>query len=69
MKSSDKDPNKLRLQVFLSRNGVCSRRRAFDMIKEGRVTLNGQTCREPSTPVDPNSDHISADSKKVKNKK
>jgi 23S rRNA pseudouridine2605 synthase len=52
MKSSDKDPTKLRLQVFLSRNGVCSRRRAFDIIKEGRVVLNGQICQEPSTPVD-----------------
>jgi len=69
MKSSDKDPNKLRLQVFLSRNGVCSRRRAFDIIKEGRVTLNGQICREPSTSVDPNSDHVSADNKKVKSRK
>ena len=66
MKLSDKDPNKLRLQVFLSRNGVCSRRRAFDIIKEGRVMLNGQLCREPSTQVDPQTDHVSVDKKKIK---
>lgn len=69
MKYSDKDPSKIRLQVFLSRNDVCSRRRAFDIIKEGRVILNGQTCREPSTPVDPKVDHVSLDDKKIKRRK
>jgi len=69
MKLLDKDPNKLRLQVFLSHNGVCSRRRAFDIIKEGRVVLNGQICEEPSTPIDPNKDHVSVDDKKIKSKK
>lgn len=68
MRPSDKDPNKLRLQVFLSRNGVCSRRQAMDIIKEGRVRLNGQICREPSTPVEFNKDHIFVDGKKVKGK-
>jgi len=66
MKSSDKNPTKLRLQVFLSRNGVCSRRRAFDIIKEGRVKLNGSVCREPSTPVNFNKDRIVVDQKEVK---
>lgn len=68
MKSLDKGPIKVRLQVYLSRNGVCSRRRAFDIIKEGRVTLNGQICREPSTPTDPDRDHISVDAKRIKRK-
>jgi pseudouridine synthase len=56
----------MRLQVFLSRNGVCSRRRALEMVKEGRVTLNGQVCREPSTPVEPGRDHVSVEGKKIK---
>ena len=68
MKPSDKDPNSLRLQVFLSRNGVCSRRQAFDIIQEGRVGLNGRICREPSTPVDPHKDRISVDGKRVERK-
>jgi len=68
MKPSDKDPFKLRLQVYLSRNGICSRRKAFDIIQEGRVILNGKICREPSTPVDPQRDHVSVDSKKIKRK-
>lgn len=41
----------VRLQVFLSRNGVCSRRDAFDLVQSGRVTVNGQVVVEPSTPV------------------
>jgi len=66
MKRSGKELNKLRLQVFLSRNGVCSRRRAFDVVKEGRVALNGKICREPSTPVDPGRDRISVDKKEIR---
>ncbi len=69
MKPSDKDHNKLRLQVFLSRNGVCSRRQAMDVIKDGHVRFNGHTCVEPSTLVDPDRDHVFVDGKRVKSKK
>ncbi len=69
MKPSDKDPNKVRLQVFLSHSGVCSRRKAMEIIQEGRVRLNGAVCSEPSTPVDPERDHVFVDGKRVQNKK
>jgi pseudouridine synthase len=69
MKLSDKDPHKLRLQVFLSRNGVCSRRRAMEVIQEGRVKFNGQICCEPSTLVDSDKDHVFVDGKRVQSKK
>ncbi|MCK5180016.1 MAG: rRNA pseudouridine synthase [Candidatus Omnitrophica bacterium] len=69
MKPSDKDPTKLRLQVFLSRNGVCSRRQAMDIIKEGHVKFNGQICREPSSSVDPSRDHVFVDGKRVQGKR
>lgn len=42
----------MRLQVFLSHNGVCSRRDAMDVIQSGRVKVNGHIVKEPSTPVD-----------------
>jgi 23S rRNA pseudouridine2605 synthase len=35
------------LNAFLSRNGFCSRRKAVLVIKEGSVTVNGKTVREP----------------------
>ena len=69
MKPSDKDPIKLRLQVFLSRNGVCSRRQAMDIIKDGHVRFNGQICREPSTLVDSSRDHVFVDGKRVQSKR
>ncbi len=69
MKPLDKELNKLRLQVFLSRNGICSRRQAMDVIKEGHVRFNGHTCCEPSTLVDPSRDHVFVDGKRVQGKK
>jgi 23S rRNA pseudouridine2605 synthase len=41
----------MRLQVFLSHNGVCSRRDAMDIIQAGRVKVNDRIVKEPSTPV------------------
>lgn len=55
----------MRLQVFLSRNGVCSRRKAFDLVVSGHVSVNGQPVVEPSTPVDPRKDKICVDDKAV----
>ena len=42
----------MRLQVFLSHNGVCSRRDAMAIIQAGRVKVNGRIVKEPSTPVE-----------------
>lgn len=55
----------MRLQVFLSHNGVCSRRKAMDYIQQGRVKLNGQIHKEPSTPVDALKDKVEVDGKPV----
>lgn len=58
----------IRLQVFLSRNGVCSRRKAFDLVMAGRVSVNGRPVAEPSTPVDPRKDKICVDQREVQTK-
>ncbi len=65
MKPSDSAIPKIRLQVFLSRNGVCSRRKAFDLVMAKRVSVNGRQVVEPSTPVDPGKDKICVDDKVV----
>ena len=59
MKPSGKGPEKKRLQVFLSHSGVCSRRKAMEIIQQGLVSVNGQVQREPSTPIDPKVDKVS----------
>ena len=69
MKPSDNAlTNTIRLQVFLSHNGVASRRGAMDLIKDGRVSVNGHAITEPSTPVDPLKDKVLFDGKLVEAK-
>lgn len=58
----------MRLQVFLSHNGVCSRRDAMKVVSEGHVSVNGEVVREPSTPVDPDRDKIMVDGQRIQRK-
>ncbi|NCN04142.1 MAG: rRNA pseudouridine synthase [Spirochaetales bacterium] len=46
--------NKIRLQVYLSRSGVSSRREAAEIIEAGRVSVNNNVCLEPGFRVDKN---------------
>ncbi len=57
----------MRLQVFLSHNGVCSRRDAMEIIKDGRVMVNGQKVLEPSTDVN-GSEEIMVDGQVIASK-
>src|SRR5215467_12980115 len=50
-----------RLQKILSQTGVTSRRKAEQMIVEGRVTVNGQTITELGSKADLETDHIKVD--------
>ena len=52
-----------RLQKILAQAGVTSRRKAEELITEGRVELNGQTVTELGTKADPARDHIRVDGK------
>ncbi len=54
----------MRLQVFLSHNGVCSRREAMDIIQSSRVKVNGRIEREPSMDVT-GTEEITVNGKKV----
>lgn len=53
-----------RLQRILARAGFASRRKAEELIREGRVTVNGQVA-EIGTKVDPERDAIKLDGKRV----
>ena len=54
----------MRLQVFLSHNGVCSRRDAMDIIQAARVKVNGQLVTEPSFQVE-GSEEITVDGQAI----
>ncbi|MEX2263513.1 MAG: pseudouridine synthase [Bryobacteraceae bacterium] len=52
-----------RLQKILSRAGIASRRKAEELIAEGRVTVNGQAVTELGSKADLDRDHIKVDGK------
>jgi 23S rRNA pseudouridine2605 synthase len=54
-----------RLAKVLAAAGVASRRDAEQLIRAGKVTVNGQTVKEPGTRVDPESDHIAVDDRAI----
>lgn len=55
----------MRLQKFLSRAGVASRRHAEEMIAAGRVRVNGSVVSEMGSKVDPERDRVEVDGKRV----
>ena len=50
-----------RLQKILSRAGIASRRQAEEIIREGRVTVNGTVTTEMGSKADLERDHIKVD--------
>jgi 23S rRNA pseudouridine2605 synthase len=57
---------KERLQKILSRAGVCSRRKAEELIQDGKVKVNGVVERQLGTAADPTKDEITVNGQPVK---
>jgi 16S rRNA U516 pseudouridylate synthase RsuA-like enzyme len=57
---------KERLQKILAHAGVASRRKAEEMIQQGRVTVNGRIVTQLGTKVDPTRDDIRVDGERLK---
>ncbi|WP_447980231.1 pseudouridine synthase [Candidatus Nitrospira bockiana] len=56
----------VRLQKVIAASGLASRRKAEQLITEGRVTVNGQIVRELGSRVDPDRDHVKVDGRHLK---
>lgn len=56
----------MRLQRFLARAGVASRRGSEDLMTAGRVTVNGVVTRELGSKVDPAVDEVAVDGRPVR---
>ncbi|MGO4292851.1 pseudouridine synthase [Chitinophaga sp. RAB17] len=57
-------PGEMPLNKFVAHCGLCSRRKAVDLIKEGKVTVNGKVVTEPATKVT-SSDVVTMQDKKI----
>ncbi|CDC06601.1 pseudouridine synthase [Clostridium sp. CAG:343] len=55
----------IRLQKYLADAGIASRRKAEELIKQGKVYVNGKIVNELGTKVTPNVDEIRYEGKKV----
>jgi 23S rRNA pseudouridine2605 synthase len=60
------DSRRIGLARALSKLGYCSRSQASQLIRAGRVTLNGAARRDPETPVRIERDRIAVDGREIK---
>ena len=56
----------VRLQKAIAAAGVASRRKAEELIRQGRVTINGRVATEMGLKVDPARDHVKVDGRHLK---
>ncbi len=59
------DKKLVRLQKFLADCGVASRRGAEDIIKQGRVTVNGEKVTQMGIVIDENYDQVTVDGERL----
>lgn len=60
---------KMRLNKFLSEAGIASRRKADELIFEGRIEVNGKVVNQLGFKIDPEKDEVTFDGEPVKLKK
>ncbi|WNJ16443.1 pseudouridine synthase [Pontibacter sp. G13] len=64
------DPNEpVRLNRFIAQAGVCSRREADNLIKMGKITVNGEVATEMGMKITPNKDEVKHNGKLLKAEK
>jgi 23S rRNA pseudouridine2605 synthase len=56
----------MRLNRFIATSGHCSRRRADELIEEGRVSVNGQIIIKPGLSIDPEQDRVVVEGKRLR---
>lgn len=63
------EEKEIRLQKFLAEAGIASRRKAEELIQQGKVKVNGKIVVELGIKVTPNIDKVSYEGKEIKIKK
>lgn len=57
----------IRLQKFLAMNGIASRRKCEELILQGKIEVNGEIIKELGTKINPETDEVIYQEKKVQN--
>lgn len=57
-------PGEMPLNKYIAHSGLCSRRKAVDFVKEGKVTVNGIVITEPATKITPK-DEVAISNKRI----
>lgn len=55
----------MKLLLFVSHSGLCSRRKAFELIKAGKIKVNGSVEKEPSYRIHPDKDKVFYNGKRI----
>jgi 23S rRNA pseudouridine2605 synthase len=58
--------NSIRLNKYISSLGITSRRKADELIKQGRVTVNNKTIIDLAVKIDPENDNVKVDGESIK---
>ncbi|MFD2598517.1 pseudouridine synthase [Sphingobacterium corticis] len=64
-----KDDGTIRLNRYISNSGICSRRKADELIGAGVISVNGEVVTELGTKVDPAKDEIRYNNERLKREK
>ena len=59
----------MRLHKYIADAGICSRRKAEEMIREGKVEVNGRSIVDMGFCVDPSCDEVKVEGRLIKQKK
>jgi len=64
-----KDDGLIRLNRYVANSGICSRRKADELIEAGVISVNGQVVTELGTKVDPAKDEIRYNGERIQREK
>ncbi len=56
----------IRLNKYISQSGICSRRKADELIKQGKVKINNQVVKDLGTKINPEKDKVLVEEKEIK---
>lgn len=61
----EKESSFIRLQKYIADAGIASRRKAEELIQNGKVKVNGKIIRELGTKINPDNDIVEYDNKRI----